>query len=224
MLIGMARTKRSEDVRKAEKARKIEEVNKKTVEMGKRVGRSTQTASCRKSKELRRGKGDSELHDEASASQASKGRELTIRSSQVSLAETTSPKSSEEDQGRSTRPIKRESEDEKVEEEEGGEIGEDEEEEEEGENGEEEEEEGENGEDEEGTKEQKEEQNEEEKEQNEEENVEAKEVRANANVGGKAMSRPSGKKIAENRLKEPFSGGPTNKELLTSFHNHVATT
>ncbi|KAK9116575.1 hypothetical protein Sjap_015522 [Stephania japonica] len=62
---GMARTNRIEDVRKAEKARKIEEVNKKTSEKGKRVGRRAQTASYRKSKELGRAEGDSELHEKA---------------------------------------------------------------------------------------------------------------------------------------------------------------
>ncbi|KAK9090835.1 hypothetical protein Sjap_024012 [Stephania japonica] len=94
----MARTNRTEDVRKAEKSRKTEEVNKKTAKTGKVVGRRAQIASYRKSKELGRGKGDSELYDEASRAQALKGWELAIHRSQVSSAEVSSPKSSEEDQ------------------------------------------------------------------------------------------------------------------------------
>ncbi|KAK9096123.1 hypothetical protein Sjap_021620 [Stephania japonica] len=96
----MARTKKTEDGRKAEArkieevARKTEKVNKKTVEKGERVGMRVQIASYMKSKELG---GDSELHDKASATQDLDGRELTIRSSQVSSAEASSPKSSEED-------------------------------------------------------------------------------------------------------------------------------
>ncbi|KAK9085420.1 hypothetical protein Sjap_025831 [Stephania japonica] len=98
-------------------------------------------------------------------------------------------------------------EDHKEEEKEGGETCEDKE---------EEEEENENSEDEEETKEQEEE------EQNEEKDIEeVEEERANANVGGKAKSGPLGKKVADDNLKEPFSVRPTNKELLTSFQNHV---
>ncbi|KAK9116292.1 hypothetical protein Sjap_015239 [Stephania japonica] len=67
IVICMARMKRTEDVRKAEEARKTEEVNKKTVEKVERVGRRAQIASYRKSKELGRSKGDSDLHDKASA-------------------------------------------------------------------------------------------------------------------------------------------------------------
>ncbi|KAK9145780.1 hypothetical protein Sjap_005683 [Stephania japonica] len=93
---GMARTKRTEDVKKAKEARKNEEVNKKTAENGKRVGRRAQTASYKKSKELGRTKGDSELYDDASATPEK--RELAIRSSQVISTEVSSPKSSEEDQ------------------------------------------------------------------------------------------------------------------------------
>ncbi|KAK9154860.1 hypothetical protein Sjap_002340 [Stephania japonica] len=149
----MAYTKRTEDVRKVEKARKTEEVNKKTVETGKRISRRAQTTSYRKSKELGRGKGESELHDEAFATLASKGRELAIHSSQfphLSQVKRIRRKCKTNQARRKKEKMKMEpkvekkneeaheegseSEDEKVEEKEGCETGEEEEEEEEGEN------------------------------------------------------------------------------------------
>ncbi|KAK9145323.1 hypothetical protein Sjap_005226 [Stephania japonica] len=63
------RSSTHKDVRKAGEAKRIEEVNKKTTEMGKPIGRRAQTASYRKSKEVRK----------------------------VSLVKASSPKSSEED-------------------------------------------------------------------------------------------------------------------------------
>ncbi|KAK9108932.1 hypothetical protein Sjap_016992 [Stephania japonica] len=71
-LTGMARTKRTEDVRKVEEAKKIEEVNKKTAEAGKLVGRRAQTASYKKSKEMGKGS-DAKESDERSISDGSGG-------------------------------------------------------------------------------------------------------------------------------------------------------
>ncbi|KAK9112625.1 hypothetical protein Scep_020144 [Stephania cephalantha] len=60
-------------------------------------------------------------------------------------------------------------------------------------------------------------------EENEEEDVkEVLEARSSAEGRVKAKSGPSGKEAADDSSDEPFPGGPPNKELLTSFHNHVA--
>ncbi|KAK9153351.1 hypothetical protein Sjap_000831 [Stephania japonica] len=73
LILCMAHTKRIEDVRKAEEARKTEEVKKKTIEKAELVGKIAQTASYKKSKELGKGKRDSNLHDEASTTQREGG-------------------------------------------------------------------------------------------------------------------------------------------------------
>ncbi|KAK9110080.1 hypothetical protein Sjap_018140 [Stephania japonica] len=132
---GMVCTKRTEDVRKAGKARKTKEVNKKTTGKGKRVGKRAQTASYKKLKELGRVREIASYTTRHMQHMPQKGENWQFAI--VKLVQLKHPHLSQ-----MKRIGKNESEDEKVEEEEGGKTGEDEEEEEEekDENGEDEEE------------------------------------------------------------------------------------